>query len=229
MESTTVPAVAPTVTMPTPAAMPTALPPGSHREALTPSESATMAGWIKDDLAKGKLTPEQAANSFDQLKATPEQRAPDTRTADEKEFDALFPAAKHEEYLIQYDHLDPNQPIPPEVRAFDTAARTWLSESGIPREIGNSFVKNVDRAGREIGQMDAVAREQYADAQYTILEKTYGPDLEAKLRQAGAMVQELERKQPGLNKLLKSGIGDDARVASLLIQHAERYWARKGR
>jgi hypothetical protein len=43
------------------------------------------------------------------------------------------------------------------------------------------------------------------------------------------MVQELEKKRPGLNALLKSGIGDDARVASMLIQQSEIYFARKGR
>ena len=229
MESTTAPAVAPTATMPTPAAMPTALPAGSHREGLTPHEAEVMAGWVKEDLAKGKVTPEQASANFDQLKATPDQRAPDTRSADEKELDALFPGAEPGEYLIKYDHLPIGKPIPEELKAFDTAARTWLSESGVPREIGNSFVTNVDRAGKELSAMNPAQRDRYADEQYTILERTYGNNLESKLKRAGAMVQQLEKKRPGLNALLKSGIGDDARVASLLIQQSERYWARKGR
>ncbi len=42
------------------------------------------------------------------------------------------------------------------------------------------------------------------------------------------MVEALEQKQPGLKNLLKSkGIGDNAMIASLLIQQAERYWARR--
>jgi hypothetical protein len=41
------------------------------------------------------------------------------------------------------------------------------------------------------------------------------------------MVEALDAKTPGLKILLKSkGIGDNAMVASLLIQQAERYWAR---
>jgi len=41
------------------------------------------------------------------------------------------------------------------------------------------------------------------------------------------MVEELDAKTPGLKILLKSkGIGDNAMVASLLIQQAEQYWAR---
>ena len=225
----TLTAPSPAAPTPTPPAMPTALPPGSHREALTPHESDTMAGWIKEDLAKGTLTPEQAAKAFDDLGATPEQRAMDTRTDDEQQFDAAFPPAKPEDYLIQYDHLDPHHPVPPEVREFDTAARTWLSESGMPREIGNSLVHAVDRAAKETGHMDEAALERYGHQQYAILERTYGADLESKLQQAGAMVQELEKKQPGLNALLRSAVGDDARVASLLIQQSERYWARRGR
>jgi hypothetical protein len=41
------------------------------------------------------------------------------------------------------------------------------------------------------------------------------------------MVEALDAKTPGLKILLKSkGIGDNAMVASLLIQQAEQYWAR---
>ena len=62
------------------------------------------------------------------------------------------------------------------------------------------------------------------------LERMYGDTLESKLQQAGEMIDALDRKQPGLMALLKShGIGDSAHVASLLIQQAERFHARKGR
>ena len=221
-------AASPAAPTPTPPAVPTALPPGSYRQELTPTESDTMVGWIKDDLAKGKMSPDQATKAFDDLKASPEQRAPDTRSEDERTLDRLSPVAKPEEYLIQYDHLDPLKPIPNEVRAFDTAARTWLSDAGTPREIGNSLVHAVDRAAKATGHMSDAECEHYGNAQYTILEKTYGADLEKKLQRAGEMVQELEKKTPGLNALLKSGIGDNAIVASLLIQQSEIYWARKG-
>jgi hypothetical protein len=55
--------------------------------------------------------------------------------------------------------------------------------------------------------------------------------LENKLHAAGRMVEELEKKQPGPKNLLRSkGLGDNAEIASLLIQQAERYWIRrKGR
>jgi hypothetical protein len=52
--------------------------------------------------------------------------------------------------------------------------------------------------------------------------------LEEKLRAAGRMDVAIDQKTPGLKNFLKSkGLGDNAMVASLLIQQAERYWARR--
>jgi hypothetical protein len=49
-----------------------------------------------------------------------------------------------------------------------------------------------------------------------------------KLRAAGRMVEVLEKTTPGLKNLLRSkGLGDNAMVASLLIQQSERFWARR--
>jgi hypothetical protein len=220
---------APAAPPPAPAAAPIPLPPGSYRQELKPSEAEIFAGWIKEDVAKGKVTPEQAEKSFTQLNTPAEQRAPDTRSEEEVTLDLLSPAAKPADYRIVYDHIAPGQPVPDEVKAFDTAARTWLAESGLPRELGNSLVNIVDRVSKATAHMDPAALERYGFAQLAILEKTYGADLEKKLQQAGRMVQELEKKQPGLNALLRGAIGDDARVASLLIQQSEIYFARKGR
>ena len=53
--------------------------------------------------------------------------------------------------------------------------------------------------------------------------------MDEKLRQAGRMVEALEKKTPGLKNLLKSkGLGDNALIASMLIQQAERWHARRG-
>jgi hypothetical protein len=225
MDSDTI-TVSPT---PAPAAVPIPLPPGSYRQELTPSEAEIVAGWIKEDVAKGKVTQGQAEKSFNQLNVPAEERAPDTRSEEEKTLDLLSPPAKPEDYRIQYDHLDPFQPVPDEVKQFDTAARTWLSEAGMPRELGNSLVNIVARVSKETAHMDEIARERYGNAQYAILEKTYGADLEKKLQRAGQLIQELEKRRPGLNQLLRGAIGDDARVATMLIQQSEIYFARKGR
>ena len=85
---------------------------------LSPSHAAQMIEWEKDNLAKGKITPEEAARRFDALGATPEQRAPDTRTAEVKLLDQHFPAAKPENYFIRYG--EPGRPAPPMTPALQT-------------------------------------------------------------------------------------------------------------
>jgi len=60
------------------------------------------------------------------------------------------------------------------------------------------------------------------------LQRVHGPALEERLQSAARMIHELDARQPGLKALLKSrGIGDSALVASLLIQQAQIFHARR--
>lgn len=75
---------------PIPPQAPPAVPPDPARSSapgpqaeISAAQAETMIGWFKEDLLAGKITPEAAAKAFDQLGATPEQRAPDTRTDDQ--------------------------------------------------------------------------------------------------------------------------------------------------
>lgn len=201
----------------------------SQQAALTPEQSQQMAGWIKADQASGKMTPEQASKAFEELGVPLDQRGPDTRTDEQKELDRHFPQAKPEEYRISY--AGPGEdplPMTPELKQFDTAARTWLSEAGTPREVGNSVVNAIAKTAQLTKGMNDAQLDRYADAEFIKLQRAYGPSLEAKLREAARMVEALDAKQPGLKNLLRAkGIGDNAMVASLLIQQAERYWARR--
>lgn len=81
---------------------------------LTPTEAAKMIEWERDNLAKGKITPEEAAKRFDALGATP-----DTRSDEVKLVDAHFPAAKPEEFLIRYGT---DAVMTPALKAFDHSA-----------------------------------------------------------------------------------------------------------
>jgi hypothetical protein len=115
---------------PTPAAplvTPTVQP---HSKAgVSNAEAATMAGWIKEDLASGKMTQAQADKAFDDLGTPPEQRVTpaDVRSDEVRLLDQHFPAARPEDYQIRY--ADPGQSPPPmtEMIQFDQSARTWLS------------------------------------------------------------------------------------------------------
>ena len=73
------------------------------------NEAATMAGWIKADLATGKKIQAQADRAFADLNTPLEQRGPDTRTDEQETFDWHFPAAKPEDYIIR-DGLPGQEP-----------------------------------------------------------------------------------------------------------------------
>jgi hypothetical protein len=199
---------------------------------LSPSHTAQWIAWEKDNLAQGKITPEEAARRFEALGATPEQLAPDTRSAEMRMLDEHFHAAKPEEFLILYGA--PGQvapPMTPELKQFDTSARTWLSGAEVTRNGGNALVDMISKVAQQTKAMSPDQLESYGLLQYERLERIYGAELETKLSAAGHMVVELDKKTPGLKNLLRSrGLGDNAEIASMLIQQAERYWIRrKGR
>ena len=188
-----------------------------------------MAEWVKEDLARGKVTPEQAATCFAELNTPLELREQDKRTPDQIEFDRLFPVPKSGDYTIRYGLCD-HEEMSADLKQFDSSARTWLSEAQFPREIGNSLVNSIDRVTRETAHLSEPELELYGRTEYAKLERLYGDTLAERLQRAGAMVQELEKKQPRLNALLRSqALGDNALIASLLIQQSERYFARKAR
>jgi hypothetical protein len=196
---------------------------------LSPSHAAQWIEIEKDNLAAGRITLEEANKRFESLGAAPEQRAPDTRSDEIKQLDAHFPPAKAEEYLIRYG--EPGQPYPTmteETKQFDTAARTWLSAAEFSRELGNSLITQIERTGRATRGMTPDQLITYGETEYQNLQRVYGPELEEKLRQAAEMVEAIEKKTPGLKRLLQSnGIGDNALVVAQLIGQAERYHARR--
>ena len=193
---------------------------------LNPAQAETMAGWIKADLAAGKLTPEQAAKSFDEL-GTPAENRTDTRTEAAKELDAagLAPADKPEDYVIHY-----GVEMTPEGKQFDTAARTWLHGAGFPKDTGNSLVTTIGRVAQQTARFTPDQLTTYGQTEYAKLQKTYGESLGEKLQAANRMIHAMEERQPGIKALLQSrGIGDNAIVASMLIGQAELYWKRWGK
>ena len=226
-----IPPQAPPATTPTPTAPATPVEPYEPAR-MSPSDAAKWIEVEKENLAKGTITPEEAARRFDALGATPEQRAPDTRSADVKLLDQHFPVAKPEEFLIRYS--EPGQvavPLTKEQQQFDTLARGWLVDAEFPASIGNSLVTTISKVAQQTKAMSPDQLESYGLLQYERLERVYGAELEDKLNAAGRMVVELDKKTPGLKNLLRSrGLGDNAEIASLLIHQAERYWLRrKGR
>ena len=201
------------------------------KAALSPTESAQLAQWAKEDFAKGKITQAQLEQQFTELNTPQEQRnTTDTRTPEQKQLDTLHPPAKPNDYIIRYSIPGQETPMTPELKQFDTAARTWMTDAGLTREIGNSLANAIGKVVETTHKMTDAQLESYALTEYARLERAYGSNLETKLQSAAQMIHALESKQPGLKTFLKSkGIGDSAIIASMLIQQAERWHERRGR
>lgn len=205
------------------------LPSGVHSspDELSSQEAARMVEWTKNDLLAGKISQAQADEIYRELGATAEQLAPDTRSPEVKALDAQFTPAKPEDYTIQYGIGQVTLTEPQ--KQFDANARAWLSGSEFDRSLGNSLVTTIGRVGEQTRHMTPEQLENYGATEFEKLRGVYGPKLEEKLNRAGQMIREIEAKRPGLQALLKSrGIGDNAMVASMLIQQSERYFARRG-
>lgn len=199
---------------------------------LVESEAAKMATWAREDLAAGKITQAQADQIFGELNTPVDQRVtpPETRSQEEQLRDAHFPVARPDDFSIRYGVPGQELPMTTELKQFDTTARTWLSEAGFERNLGNALVNEIDRVTQRTHKMSAQELEGYGWAEYGKLEQVHGDKLEEKLKSAGRMIEELDKKQPGLKNLLRSkGIGDNALIANLLIQQSQHYHARRQR
>ncbi len=199
--------------------------PGSSENAtISGQEAEKMAGWIKEDVASGKMTPESAKGVFDQLGTPEADRQPDTRSPELKLIDKDFPVERDgTKYIMPYE------PTPtPETQAFEQLARTWLHQADFPRELGNSVIKIVADTVKRTEKLTPAQLQTLGEYQYTLLEKVYGDAIDAKLQSANKMIQALEKTTPGLNRLLRTqGIGDNALLVTQLVSAAERYWARR--
>jgi hypothetical protein len=203
-------------------------------DTFTPTDAAKMIAWEKENLAKGKITPEEAAKRFDALGATPEQRAPDTRSDDVKQLDAHFPPAKESDFVL---HMYPpgHAPavVPKEVQTFEANAKAWLGPdgAGLSLGIGNALISAIDKTAQATKGMSAGQLETYRQTELKKLQQAHGEKLGERLRAANDMIDELEQQRPGLKHVLGSvGVGKNAMVWNMLISHAPIYHARrKGR
>jgi hypothetical protein len=103
---------APPATPASPAIPPAAPLVDHHSDSGLSPEAVKMAGWIREDLAKGKMTQADADKAFDELGTPLDQRVtpPNARTDEQKLIDQHFPVARPEEYQIRY--ASPGQALP---------------------------------------------------------------------------------------------------------------------
>jgi len=197
-----------------------------HSERGLSPEAVKMATWVREDVASGKLSAEQAANIFNDLGVPRDQWVlpADMRTDEQKFIDDQFPVARPEDFLLRYDA--PGQaakPMTPEMTAFDQSARAWLTGAEFPATLGNSLITTIERTVQQTKHMTPAQLESYGLVEFEKLTRAYGGEdnLQEKLYAAAVMIEALDKNTPGLKTLLKSkGIGDNALVVSQLIGKA---------
>ena len=154
------------------------------KAALSPTESAQLAQWAKENFAKGKITQAQLEQQFNELN-TPQKagRTTDPKTPEQQQLDVLHPPAKASEYTIRYYRpAKSGRCTTPEVKQFDQSARTWLAGAQFDRMTGNSLVNTIDRVAQQTHKMTPEQLHFYGETEYAKLEKAYGPKLEEKLQ-----------------------------------------------
>jgi hypothetical protein len=206
-------------------------PPGTALEIAqllaTGKIDTTQAGKLSK---AGNISTLDVAHALTTLRAAAEPQM-DARTAAEKEADRDFgPAAKPEQFQIRYYTLGQEPPvIPKEVQAFDSNARGWMSDAGLPRELGNSLASTLSKAIQHTATLTPEQHESHKDSENAKMEKLFGPDWhETKLKPVRAMLDALDQKRPGLKALVREH-GDNAMFLAQLIQAATIYHARKRR
>ena len=119
------------------------------KTAVSSAEASTLIGWAREALAKGTITPQQAEKQFDELGATPEQRAPDRSTEEAQQAELLYgPVGKPEAYRFEFYPPGDPTPISPEDKAVESLARRGLVAMGFPQPNGQSLLNTVTRARR---------------------------------------------------------------------------------
>lgn len=212
---------------PAPTVTPTVEP---HTKAsISDAEAAQIARDIREDVAKGKITQTVADARFAELNTPVEQRAPDTRTAEQKQLDAQFPTAKASDYVLRYYTPGQEPPVmPKEVKEFDANARGWMVDMGLPRDFGNSLVQIITKSIEHQSTLSPVQRESYKEQENEKLRTLFGGQdkLDAALQPAAVMIDEVEQKRPGLKAFVLAH-GDHAVFIAQLVQAARIYHARK--
>ena len=194
---------------------------------VSDSEAATIQGWIKDDLAKGKMTQAQADAVFNELNVPLDQRGPDTRTDEQKTLDKHFTAAKPEDYIIRYGGPGEDVPMTPELKQGDAMLRGWLAAMGFSREQGNAASNIVLKLAQQ--KMTPAQVESYTVTENAKLQALYGDTWDERFEPARRMIHAVEATNPGLENFLRAnGVGDRAVLVNMLINHAPIYHARKG-
>jgi hypothetical protein len=152
---------------------------------------------------------------------------PDTRTDEEREFDASLGGRAPEGYKIDYLHRIPDGMTPTALSEANAAATAWLSALAFPVDVGARLIERAIDVGQQCGKMTPSARELWRRGEAVKFEKLAGGPDRVEERRAQAETA-LARGDLGFtNAMRQTGALDDAGVLMWLALHGER-WAARG-
>jgi hypothetical protein len=188
---------------------------------LTPAQAREMADAI---VQHGGMSREAADAA---LKAGGHEPAPaDTRTDEAKAFDASFAAAAPNDYKLDYIGRLPTGTATATVAEFNQIATSWLSEIGLPPNIGPSVIERSMEVGQRNAQLTPAARELWRREQAVQFDRVARTPERAAALRAFADQALARGGKPFTDVLRKSGALDDATVLMNLALQGERAAAR---
>jgi hypothetical protein len=187
---------------------------------FTADQERTLASWM---VQEGKLSHEQANQMLSEggLEPLPDPAEKSTNSIAE-EIDKAFPPAKPEQYDFQL--IGPDDEYTPKIAAFDKQVRDILSTGRFPREIGNFVADEISQTATRTHAMTDAQRAIWEQNERLTLERMWGPEkMQQRLALAQQLVQEVDKKHPGLVELLETtGAGNSSMVVMQVALHAER-------
>jgi hypothetical protein len=158
-----------------------------------------------------------------------EPAAADTRTDDQKDFDATFaPPPAKEGYKVDYINRLPFNTDTNTVFLFNGAATEWLHGVQMPASVGTALVERAMEIGQRAERMSVSELELFRLEEAAAFDRAAKtPERAAQLRAYAAEVLAMQTKSPEFSTgLLKSGARFDRTVMMALALHGERLAAR---
>jgi hypothetical protein len=193
------------------------------------TEAEGFKEWVRQDLAAGKMTREQADTALREIDGTSlAEMAKDNRNDAQRFHDSQWPPSAPEGYIFpRYD--DPEN-ITKEMTAFDKTARNWLSTGLFPKEEGSFVAREVNRVAEQIDGFTDAQHELFQRSEMNKLTCIWREDTAKNIATAQAFIKELDAKSGGkiIPFLNASGTGDSSALVIQIYNQALRLSQRNG-
>lgn len=154
--------------------------------------------------------------------------AADTRTDEQREYDAGFGAGAPQDYKISYVGRAPADLGPDGLAALNEAATTWLRDMAFPTQIGPAVVERLLEVNAQLGAMTEPERRLWAAEQAYQFEQWAGGAEQAAERRASAVKALAKGRADFTDTLVANGALQDAQVLTQLALHGARLAGRWG-